>query len=149
MGSAFQIPPCRARCDRADSVPGERAATADGPADARAGTGTGGRRQSPPCRSACARIGGAVRGHGTRGRATAATARETADETAGEKAITISRWIGAAGRFVEAKMSRPQPVYSNWYKQFMTEAGVEVRSHKGEKPPPGPAMDLKNMRENG
>jgi len=54
----------------------------------------------------------------------------------------------------DALTSRPQPVYplrmvSNWYKQFMAEAGVEVGSHKGEKRPPGPAMDLKNMRENG
>ena len=35
---------------------------------------------------------------------------------------------------------------SNWYKQFMAEAGVDVGSRKVEKRPPGPAMDLKNMR---
>ena len=47
-----------------------------------------------------------------------------------------------------------QPVYplrmvSNGYKQFMAEAGAEMGSRKGEKRPSDPAMDLKNMRENG
>jgi hypothetical protein len=40
---------------------------------------------------------------------------------------------------------------SNWYKAFMAEAGVEVGSHKPDKPTryTGPPMDLANMRQNG
>jgi hypothetical protein len=40
---------------------------------------------------------------------------------------------------------------SNWYKTFMASAGVEVGSHKPDKPTryTGPPMDLANMRANG
>jgi hypothetical protein len=40
---------------------------------------------------------------------------------------------------------------SNWYKDFMAGAGVEVGSHTPDKPTPynGPPMDLENMRANG
>jgi hypothetical protein len=38
---------------------------------------------------------------------------------------------------------------SSWYKTFMGNYDVDVRSHKPSKSTPGPPMDLANMRENG
>ena len=38
---------------------------------------------------------------------------------------------------------------SNWYKDFMSGAGVEVGRYTPSKSEPGPPMDLANMRENG
>jgi len=40
---------------------------------------------------------------------------------------------------------------SQWYKDFMAQAGVEVGSYKPDKPTryTGPPMDLANMRDNG
>lgn len=38
---------------------------------------------------------------------------------------------------------------SGWYKQFMAEHGFEIGGYKPRKAPPGPPMDLTNMRHNG
>ena len=38
---------------------------------------------------------------------------------------------------------------SNWYKEFMAGAGVEVGRYTPSKSEPGPPMDLANMREIG
>ena len=38
---------------------------------------------------------------------------------------------------------------SNWYKDFMAGAGVEVGRYAPSKSKPGPPMDLANMRDNG
>ena len=38
---------------------------------------------------------------------------------------------------------------SSWYKDFMSAYGFDIGSCKPVKAPPGPAMDLANMRQNG
>ena len=63
-------------------------------------------------------------------------------------------------RGAEVKLRREHPrlgtkpaaltsMASNWYKDFMAGAGVEVGRYTPSKSEPGPPMDLANMRENG